>query len=146
MSSSIKLCIVENLAESPSTPLLLMFGSFSAPLLITFQYPYAPLTEVLRPSLAYFRFLNVTFLITNYLYRLHVTAKTYEWTLITMCTLHASCRHAAGQAKIPPLVWNHTSPIKDVDIFIFQRGNLFFGYNYFENKTSSEKSMSRASR
>ena len=34
------------------------------------------------------------------LYRLYVTILTYEWTLINLCTQQASCRHAAGQAKI----------------------------------------------
>ena len=53
------------------------------------------------------------------MYRLHVITATYKWTLISMCTLQASCRHAAGQAKIPPLVWNHNSPIEKCTIFFF---------------------------
>ena len=105
------------------------------------------ITEVSRPSTANFRMFKILLLfIKNYLYRLHVTTTTYKWTLITMCTLQASCRHAAGQAKIPPLVWNHTSQIEKCISIFFQRGELFFGYSYCENKTCSENSMARAFR
>ena len=104
-------------------------------------------TEVSRPSTANFRMFKILLLfINNYLNRLHVTTTTYKWTLITMCTLQASCRHAAGQAKIPPLVWNHTSQIEKCISIFFQRGELFFGYSYCENKTCSENSMARAFR
>ena len=62
----------------------------------------------------------------------------YKWTLITLCTLQASCRHFAGQAKIQLLVWNHTSPI--------EKSRNIVGYSYRETKTCSEKSMARALR
>ena len=103
---------------------------------------YRSNTEVFRPSRANFRFVDILlFSSKNYLYRLHVT---YKWTLISICPLPATCRHAAGQAKIPPLVWNHTSPIEKCRNIFIQYGELFFGYSYRENKTYSEKNMARA--
>ena len=107
------------LAGTPLPPVVTSHSS--SPLTTSYRYvnflPHSPLSPrphcpCAHPCPQRFRgqvgpileFLIVTFFITNYLYRLRMTTTTYKLTLLTMCTLQASCRHAAGQAKIPPLV------------------------------------------
>ena len=58
----------------------------------------------------------------------YVTTTTNKWTLIPLCTLQASCSHAAGQAEIQPLVWNHTSSIEKCPINFWKSQVLFFWY------------------
>ena len=104
-------------------------------------------TAVSSPSRADFRIfeINIFFHHNFFLYRLYVTIITYEWTLITLCTLQASWRHAAGQTEIQPLVWNHTSPIeKSKNIFF--KAEIFFDYSYRENKICFKSSMARVLR
>ena len=59
---------------------------------------------------------------------LYVTTTTYKWTLIALCTLQASCSHAAGQAEIQPLVQNQTSIIGKCQNFVLQIRIIFFWY------------------
>ena len=91
-----------------------------------FQGQVGPILELLK---CYFFPLQIIFIDS------YMTTTTYKWTLIALCTLQASCSHAAGQAEIQPLVWNHTSPIEKFQIIFLNHQNFFLVWARPKTKT-----------
>ena len=92
------------------------------------EYVHVHSTVVLGPSKA-----NLSIILKFYLflsqirfYRHNVTTLTNKWTLNTLCTLQESCRHAAGQAEIQPLVGNQTSTREKINKMFFSKVHYFF--------------------
>ena len=91
-----------------------------------FRGQVGPILELLK---CYFFPLQIIFIDS------YMTSTTYKLTLIALCTLQASCSHAASQAEIQPLVWNHTSPIEKFQINFFKSPLLFFALARHKTKT-----------
>ena len=82
-------------------------------------------TAVSSPSRANFR-IFLTYFFPSQCFFVDAIWLFYLWMNINfnLCSLQASCRHAAGQAKVQPLVLNHTSWIEKCRNIFVQRREL----------------------